>query len=222
VLAGDVVVKSNHGSGRYVMVRNGRVERAALRQKASQWMTRGYGVGRGEWAYKDVVRRVFVERMLTENGGPIQTEYKFHVSGGRIAYVLAKQGTDEATARNFYLDRDGRVDAPARDAGKTQRNFSPPACFRRMCAIAETLAEPFDFMRCDLYDQDGEIYLSEFTVYPLSGKGGNNPRLRELRNAAWDLRKSWFLAAPQSGWRKAYAVALRRWLDERSPPNSPG
>jgi hypothetical protein len=201
VLAVNVVVKSNHGSGRYVMVENGQVDRGDLRRKALQWLTDGYGVGRGEWAYKAVVRQVFVERMLIEkDGSPIETEYKFHVSGGRTAYVLVQRGKDERTARSYYLDREGRVSLPAKDEDMAAADFSPPDCFSRMCEIAETLAEPFDYLRCDLYEQDGTIYLSEFTVYPLSGKGGNSPHLREARNRAWDLRNAWFLATPQRGW----------------------
>jgi hypothetical protein len=213
-LTGDVVVKSNHGSGRYVMVRDGQVDRTELRQKARRWLTDGYGVGRGEWAYRNVVRQIFVERMLTEkDGSPIETEYKFHVSCGWTAYVLVQCGKDARTARSYYLDREGRVSLPARDEGKAAADFGPPACFGRMCEIAETLAEPFDYLRCDLYERDGTIYLSEFTVYPLSGKGGNSPHLREARNRAWDLRNAWFLATPQRGWRKVYAESLARWLD---------
>ena len=83
-----------------------------------------------------------------------------------------------------------------------------------MVTAAEQLAAQFDYIRCDLYDVDGEIYFSELTVYPLSGQGGGNSDARHLRNLGWDLRKSWFLTEPQRGWRKAYSHALRVWLDE--------
>jgi hypothetical protein len=64
-----------------------------------------------------------------------------------------------------------------------------------------------------LYELNGEIFFSEFTVYPLSGRGGSNRHLRDLRNAGWDIRRSWFLSTPQTGWKGIYAAALRRWLD---------
>ena len=84
-----------------------------------------------------------------------------------------------------------------------------------MVAVAERLCAPFDYMRCDLYELDGDVFFSELTVYPLSGQGGSNVELRDLRNAAWDLRKSWFLTEPQRGWRGIYANALRRWLSRQ-------
>jgi len=83
-----------------------------------------------------------------------------------------------------------------------------------MREYAETLAKGFDYLRCDFYELDGEVYFSELTVYPLSGLGGSNPHLVQRYNANWDLRKSWVLTTQQHGWRRIYVNALRRWLEK--------
>ena len=88
----------------------------------------------------------------------------------------------------------------------------------QMLVKACWMAAPFDFIRCDFYEIDGEVYFSEFAVYPKSGHTGANRELRNLRNALWDLRRAWFLTAPQSGWRRIYATALERWLKCSLPP----
>ena len=41
----------------------------------------------------------------------------------------------------------------------------------------------------------------------------NDQRMAEM-GQRWDLRGSWFLSEPQTGWRKAYQRALLAHLDE--------
>ena len=217
VVSGDVVIKANHGSRWNVMVRDGEFDRKALREKTRSWVSRRYGRAFGEWGYKNARRCLFVERMLLEDGEPIRTEYKFHVSGGHTAYVYVSRRNRDAGESKCYLERNGRV-VPSHGNGGVRpwAEIEPPSSFSRMVAIAERLAAPFDYMRCDLYELGNDIFFSELTAYPLSGQGGSNPQLRYLRNSGWDLRKSWFLTVPQTGWRRAYATSLNRWLDQRA------
>ena len=219
VLCGDVVIKANHGSRWNIMVRHGNVDLDAVRAKTQSWLGRRYGRAFGEWGYRHARRCFFVEQMLIENGQPIRTEYKFHVVGGRTAYAYVSRRNDDGSESKCYLERDGRI-APISHSGSDDvrpwAEIEPPPSFSRMVAIAELLAAPFDYMRCDLYELNGDVFFSELTAYPLSGQGGSNPHLRQLRNSGWDLRRSWFVTAPQTGWRRIYGNSLRRWLDRRA------
>ena len=150
---------------------------------------------------------------MLEDGQPVRQEYKFHVSGGRIAYIFVARRMDDGSKRFCHLGRDGRLAPFQKDDASTQGEIEIPATFDRLAAIAERLAAPFDYMRCDFYERDGEIFFSELTPYPQSGYSTGMPYLDNARNAGWDLRKSWFLTNPQRGWRRAYSAALRRWLD---------
>ena len=218
LLAGSVVVKASHGSRWNVMVHNGKVDRAAMCQRARRWMRRRYGRSFGEWGYRNATRALFVEEMLLEAGQPVRTEYKFHVSAGRTRFVFISQRNEQESDRWCCLERDGRALRAPPDAHDGWAAIGPPASFERMRGFAETLAAPFDHMRCDFYELDRDVFFSELTVYPLSGQGVVDPRLTELRNSAWDLRKSWFLTRRQTGWRGLYAAALRRWLDRNASP----
>ena len=221
MLAGSVVVKANHGCGWNVMVLDGKVDVPALRARASNWMRRRYGRSFGEWAYKNANRCLFIEEMLLLDGQPVRCEYKFHVSSGRTAYAYASRRSDRGEEQKCHFEADGRICRAPPGAGANWVDIDPPASFNRMRLIAEKLAQPFDHMRCDFYEVNGEIYFSEFCVYPLSGQGIHNTRLRDLCNEGWDLRESWFLTAPQTGWRKHYAGALRRRLDRNGSPHRP-
>lgn len=222
VLSGNVVIKANAGCGRNIMVHDGLVDQDAARERTAHWMRRGYGVGKGEWGYRNAHQGLFVEEMLFDNGQPVGSEFKFHVYGGQVIYIYVTSGREPENQIGFQLDGDGLVEiAPLDEAGKPIP-FKPPASFARMREIAETLAAPFDYIRCDFYEVGGVVYFSELTAYPMSGRGAGKAHRRELRNAAWDLRKSWFLTTRQSGWRQIYAAALRRWLDEKATAHREG
>jgi hypothetical protein len=216
LLAGNVVVKANHGCRWKMMIRNGAVDKARLLRRTSRWMRSRYGRKFGEWGYKGAVRRILVEEMLLEDGQPIRLEYKFHVSNGTTAYVYAARRDEDSNEQKCHFDRDGTYAPPPAGSGKQWVRIDLPTSFLHMRKIAETLTAPFDHMRCDFYEKDGEIFFSEFSVYPLSGKGIINTRLRDLCGETWDLRRSWFLSTPQRGWRRLYAAALHRWLDTLS------
>jgi hypothetical protein len=221
LFAGNVVVKANHGCRWNMMIRNGVVDRAKLRRRATRWMRRRYGRKFGEWGYRDATRRILVEEMLIENGEPIRLEYKFHVSSGKTAYVYAARRDEQGNEQKCHFDRDGNYAPPPPGSGPQWVKIDLPSSFPRMLEIAEKLTAPFDHMRCDFYDLNGVVFFSEFSVYPLSGKGIINTRLRDLCSDSWDLRQSWFLIAPQTGWRRLYAGALRRWLDTNALPGKP-
>jgi hypothetical protein len=215
-LVGDVVFKANHGSGWNVMVRNGQYDRDDLLRKARQWLTKQYGWISGEWGYKHASKRIMIERMLLEDGEPVSTEYKFHISGGRTAYVYMQRKVNGEKSWHC-VERDGAAMPEPAGPGSGWAALPIPLEFERMREVAEKLGAPFDHIRVDLYSIDGDIYFSEFTVYPQSGRSVVNPRLVWLRTAGWRLEDSWFLSTPQSGWRALYARALRRWLAARPP-----
>ncbi len=214
-LSGSVMVKSTQGSGPiwYQPIIKGDVDLPLLHRKARRWLRRGYGWVKGEWAYGAVERRLFVEEMIMDNGDPVRHEYKFHVCGGCTVYVVVKCSGRNNSDLRYILDRDGLLQEILGEAGSD--NYNMPSNFEEMRDIAERLGADFDYIRCDLSSADGAVFFSELTVYPSSGFGRlHNKRLRKMRNAKWDLQRSWFLSSRQRGWRKLYAQALSRRLQK--------
>ncbi len=215
LLAGNVVVKANHASGWNILVRDGNVDREQMLRRASHWARTRYARFVGEWGYKNARRRVLVEDMLQEpDGRPVAIEYKFHTSGGRTGYIYVRRRNADGTENWCVYDRNG-TPIPVSPQWTTWLAMPLPDAFEQMRDIAETLARAFDHIRVDLYSVGGEVYFSELTVYPQSGKALASSSLSELRNAGWNLGDSWFLSTPQRGWRGLYADALRRWLATR-------
>ena len=84
---------------------------------------------------------------------------------------------------------------------------SPPN-LDRMLEIAARLGQPFDFMRVDLYDDDGVLKFGELTPYPCSGLGRFDPASFDT-----ELGKAWTLptlGTPGRSQHRSYSRLRRR------------
>jgi len=167
-LGGGVVVKSNHGSGRVIILgESDPVDRAALQAAGARWLRRGFGYGRGEWAYSRVPRRIMVERLLPNDTGQPASDVKFYVFDGRTHYVrvvIDRFGPSQRMA----LGRDGRRHAIVKpnDVPRTVQPHIPG--FDRMSALAEELCDGLDFLRVDFLWNTETFRLNEVTAYPMA------------------------------------------------------
>lgn len=209
------VLKANHGSGWNILEPH-KSARAEIIRHAARWMNSRFGRKLGEWGYKDVPRRILLEEALFEEDQLVGTEYKFHVSGGTTAYVFLKLNRPQHGNTRYVLNRNGEAFIIDDSGCRPFEDFKLADNYAELRRLAERLAKPFDFVRCDFYNLPDGIYFSELTVYPMSGHGNiGHPELVGLRNSMWDLRKSWFLATTQRGLNNWYANSLRRWLDNQ-------
>ena len=162
-------VKASHGSSWQVQVpaegppRWGRLER-----QVGHWLSTTYGESGGEWHYGLMPRRILVEPHL---GDPsrMPDDYKFWVFHGRVHFVhwLTGRGTPEFGGRHLDLDWN---EAFRSFRFRTHERMPPrPRSLDRMIRIAERLAEGFTFVRVDMYDIDGHVYVGELTFTPTAG-----------------------------------------------------
>lgn len=162
-------VKAAHGSSWQVRVPHddrphwGRVER-----KVDRWLGRSYGARAGEWHYARMPRRILVEPHL---GSPdrMPDDFKLWVFHGRVHFVhwLTDRGTPEFGGR--FLDRDwNEVFRSFRFATHTTMPARPQT-WDTMVRIAERLGADFTFVRVDLYEVHGEVYVGELTFTPTAG-----------------------------------------------------
>ena len=216
ILAGDVVIKANHGSGFHQIVRNGCYDRHALVERTRDWMSIDYSANFDEWNYRDIDRKLFVEELLVDRrGNPVSAEAKILVLDGRAlcSYHFHDRLDDETASVSLY-GADGIAREFKSNLGYPNRYENAPPSHFAMYDIASRLSAERDHVRVDLYAMDGEVYFSEFTFYNMGGRYNMFvlnafPELFDL----WDLRNSWFMTVPQTGWRGWYASWLRRKLD---------
>ncbi len=222
VLQGDVVIKQNNASSSNIFVRNGAYDRAELRRTVAKWRKGTYGRRKGEWGYSQVPTTLFVEPILPSSEASPIVDLNFICSDGTVQFVIVSTGIKTDNWRLGFFDAQGRpsgvhaeVKGPEED--RLPPGFRLPDVFAEAKAIAERLSTGLDHVRCDMLVSGEQLYFGEMTVYAGSGLTQySDPAQLAPTNASWDLRKSWFLTAPQTGWRGIYAAALRRRLDERA------
>lgn len=194
------VMKPNHLSQAVRIVLDIRaVERAELEALARAWLSRNYGVERGEWAYRDIRPRVLFEELL-ESGGRPPSDYRIYCFAGEPRFVRVTRDFGAHPTGTFY-DTDFRP-LPVTLVGSIHRPSPsgvgpPPPNFDRMLDIARALADDVDFVRVDLYNLDGRVIFGELTNYPQAGTRTFDP-------PAWDLTfgSYWPRRRPQSSRRR--------------------
>ena len=207
LLAGDALLKANHGSGFHHIIRNGTYDPKFLARETRRWMSRDFSRYSGEWNYTGVRRKLFVEEFLKDTTGtPVSAEAKVYVFGNRAPFaVYFHDRLTDHPAISLY-DNSGKA-YPVGSEINMECNLEPMRKeHRKVFALAEKLAGGMDHVRVDFYIMDENVYFSEFTFHPLAGRFSCN-MLNAFpdADAMWNLRKSWFLCHPQPGWRGVYA-----------------
>ncbi|MCX5521208.1 ATP-grasp fold amidoligase family protein [Kaistia defluvii] len=215
----DVVVKMNAACDRNWFFRHRRSDAALFLATCQGWLQQTFGVEALEWAYGVAPKRLFAERMIAPDPRAID-EIKVHLFSGEVFYALIYRGEKTEDGRSGIFDAAGRRlrvtnSTVAKDPGRAlPAQYRVPDCYSRALAVARRMAAGTDYLRVDFMVVDGKLYGGEITPYPSAGLMTNSdPAVLAQMGRCWDLRQSWFLATPQTGWRALYQAMLRRHVE---------
>ena len=173
------VVKVNHGSGQNIFVHNllTSIEKQKINEKLFMWLRKPHGFYYHEWAYQSIPPMIIGEPFMSNMDGSTIVDYKFFVLHGCVELIM-EQLIDNKVIYTCLYDRNFsplRVEYRAEKIRAIKDPSRRPDNLEKMLAIAEKLADPFDFIRVDLYNVDGKIQFGELTNYPASGTGRFDP-----------------------------------------------
>ena len=182
------VLKPNHRTG-LIYFGKGRPDHRELSAVTAAWLSAFEASQLREWAYSKARPMLLAEELMGTPGTPPR-DYKFFVFDGKVAVV--DMHTDRYTvhqARTYWPDW-SPLDVVMSGSDGQAPVGPPPPNLDQMLEIAAQLGRPFDFMRVDLYDDNGVIKFGELTPYPCSG-------LLRFIPASFDteLGKAWTLPA---------------------------
>lgn len=172
---GDCLLKANHNSGVVkILTRSSTyAEVEAACTEVSKQLLLDFGKLVDEPWYSEINPKILVEKRLhPESGDSDIKDYKFHVFKQRdgvvetfvaIDFDRSSNHTRSFFNRNFnYMHLSIHVPSVITAVNKPQN-------YDLMVEIAEKLAEPFSYVRVDLYNVNGDIYFGEMTFAPGSG-----------------------------------------------------
>jgi hypothetical protein len=171
------ILKATHGSGWNVICRSrASFDLAEAAARLSKYLgTSYYDFGR-EWAYAGIPPRILCETLLLDETGEVPTDCKIYCFHGEPALIQLSFDRFRALTLNFY-DTDWRL-LPCRRQypNNLKAPRDPPVALPAMLNIARQLAQPFPFVRVDLYSLGRRVFFGEMTFYPGRGVTPFEPR----------------------------------------------
>jgi len=164
----EFVIKANHGSG-WIMISDGinRPSRREIIRTSRAWLKRSFRRNQLEWAYSTIKPMILIEPLLKDNG-KIPIDFKFFVFHGQVQMINVHHGRFGDHRMTYYDPQMNRTTHRSRWK-KEGPTVSKPDNFIEMIHLAETLGSAFDFVRVDMYNINGKIFVGELTLYPSSG-----------------------------------------------------
>jgi TupA-like ATPgrasp len=183
------VLKPNHRTG-LIYFGQGRPDLRELAAVTADWMPALEWTQMHVWACSRA-RPMFLAEELMGTPGTPPPEYKFFVFDGKAALVdVHFDRYGEHRARMYRLPDWSPVVDVLRSDDPIERApvAPPPPALGTMLAIAGELGRPFDFMRVDVYDDNGVIKFGELTTYPCGGLDRFTPASFDTElGMAWTL-----------------------------------
>lgn len=158
-------IKCNHSCGANIIISNkANIDKKDAIRKLNRWLKEDYWKT-GEVQYRFIKKKIIIEEYLGA-GDDLKT-FKFFCFNGnpKVLYI----SMEEDKYINYY-DMDFNM-LPYRLSGHANYPYpiSRPENFDELVRIAREISSFFPFVRVDLYDSYGTIYISELTFIPTAG-----------------------------------------------------
>lgn len=160
------VVKTNHGSGGNIFVREA-PDWPNIEAKLHQLMSYDFASVSGETFYNGYPRQVLVEPFIA-TGPQLPLDYKIFTCGGKVQFIQVDIDRETAHKRVFF-DREWRRLPMRFGYPDDERPISRPKKLDLMLQIASKLARGIGFVRIDFYEVGERVYFGEMTFTPESG-----------------------------------------------------
>ena len=130
-----------------------------------------------EWPYKNVPKRIIVERFMTNNGKDLE-DYKIHCFNGEPKFILvcSNRYGDGAMIDDFYTPEWELMDVRRPGHPNSEKVLKAPRLLKEMLELSKILSKNIPFLRTDFYVIDNNIYFGELTFFPASGMSKFDPQ----------------------------------------------
>lgn len=202
------VLKPNHGSGWFRLVRNKSEESfSTVAAEADSWLKQNFYYVRRERQYRNIEPRLIFEQLLTANHASFLETYRIFCFHGKARMVhVSLENERHVTESRLLYDLDWnklRVRYTMTNCGRMPR----PAALEEMQSITERLAEGFEFVRVDLYSAKEGVFFGELTLVPMAASQGFDPP--EFDDFLGELWANPNAAADMAQWRDGEAPVKR-------------
>lgn len=177
-LPNQFVLKTNHGSGDAVIVRDKSKrtlqERMKCYRKIQGAMDSDFSTRNCEMHYHGIPRKIIAEELLGDGTEDIP-DYKFICFDGNPVCCWVDRDRYVNHCRDFY-DMEWNHLPWALAYPNYSKENPKPVNYEKMIELAKILSKSFPFVRVDMYNLDGKIYFGEMTFTSCNGTDRFNPK----------------------------------------------
>lgn len=136
-----------------------------------QWFTIIPGIKTKEYQYSGITPKIFAEELLITSSDESLIDYRFWCMNNKVHFIAINN--EHGWGGQMFVNKDfEKININNGLHPYSNNLFTKPENFDNMIAIAEQLSKPFKFVRIDMYNVNGKIYLGEMTFSP-SGYNGH-------------------------------------------------
>lgn len=132
-----------------------------------EWFKIIPGIKTKEYQYSGIIPKIFAEELLIKSNNESLIDYRFWCFNNKIKLISVND--EHGWGITSYFDKDF---IPLNFYNKAHHNinkinkFTKPDNFNIMKTYVEQLSKPFKFVRIDMYNVNGKIYLGEMSFSP--------------------------------------------------------
>ena len=173
-LPNSFVIKPTHDNGTVRVVKDKtKANKNKILKDMELALKLDYGKVSMENFYSNIPRKIIAEKYLKDN----IEDYKFHCFKNRI---FLERITRIGLGSMYDIEKwENLKFSIGYDVDETI--YEKPKKFEEMVEIAKKLSEDFEYVRVDLYNVDGKIYVGELTFCESSGFG-------KFTDESWDYK----------------------------------
>ena len=176
-LPDSFALKATHASGFNIIVPDkSKLDIENAKKKFDKWLKINFYYKDREKNYKNIKPRILCDKYI--KFGESLVEYKIYCFNGKAKLIC--QNVDKGERRYTNVFDENFAQIPVR-FGYDNIEYPVTNEKERLVEIAEKLASPFDFVRVDLYENDGKILFSELTFHSGGGLVPFEPKEYDIK-----------------------------------------
>jgi hypothetical protein len=174
------IIKTNHGSGDFVILRNkDEIDILKLKLFFSNAMKRNLDIEKREYQYSGIEKMIIIEKLLLNSDNTLPQDFKIHCFNGIPEFIYVTTGRDSINPyRGLYsinwepLNFKWTRTKNNKDEYTFNNCLKKPKNLNDIISISKLIAAKFSdtYVRIDLYNIDeNKVYFGEITFSHMSG-----------------------------------------------------
>lgn len=172
-LPNQFMMKCTHDSGSQIVCKDkASFNKNKARAILEKGLNRDYFWHNREWPYKNVPKRILVEKYVPQLGYDDSIEYKVTCCDGKVKFITVCKGpAHEEPERRFnnHYDINWKPIEFEVVFKRYPKEYDRPKCLEELITMSEKLSEGIPYLRVDWYDVNGELLFGELTFYTWGG-----------------------------------------------------